>query len=502
MHILPILVHPISEVKHMVNKSIWSTSAFAKARPSLQGNIHTDVAVIGGGMAGVLIAHFLVQAGVQCVVLEAERIGSGQTKNTTAKVTSQHGLIYNKLLQSVGEEKARQYAQANQEAIERYRILIQKYNIDADWQESQACLYTSKETKELYREYEAATRLGIKADLSQKVPLPFDIKQGLMFPGQGQFHPLKFLYSIAENLMIYEKTKVITVEEHIVKTENGSVFAGHVVFACHYPFLNRPGYYFLRMHQERSYVLAVKHPFSSDSMYYGIDDDGISIRQWGEIMLLGGGAHRTGENKAGNPYEYLSHAVDLYWPGSQEVSRWSAQDCITLDGVPYIGQYSKEMPYWYVATGFMKWGMTSSMVSAMILSDMICHRKNEYMDVFTPQRFRLQTSAGTLFNDAGHVAAGILNQMTVLPGEKLKNIHLDQGGIVEYKGNKYGVYKDKKGGIYAVYAKCPHLGCQLQWNKEEKSWDCPCHGSRFDYKGKRLNEPAQEDILCLIKKGK
>lgn len=480
----------------MSEKSIWSESAPGKMRCSLQGNIRTNAVIIGGGMAGILTAYFLGQAGIPCIVLEADRIGSGQTKNTTAKVTSQHGLIYEKLLQDVGLEKAKQYAQANQEAIERYRNLAGMLKDDVDWVDCSAYLYTKENTKKLQREFEAAKKVGITAELTEKTRLPFEVKQELEFKGQGQFHPLKFLYSLAEDVTVYEKTNVKFVEGHVVKTDSGEIHAENIVFACHYPFQNKPGYYFLRMHQERSYVLAVKSGSILDGMYYGIDEDGVSLRHWGEYLLLGGGSHRTGKKICENPYDYLTRVADEYWPGCPEAAHWSAQDCMTLDQIPYIGQYSRNQPYWYVATGFKKWGMTGSMVSAMLLSDLICKRKSKYAEVFSPLRFHMQTSVGPLFNESGHAAAGLMKRAAGAPEDKLEALRPGQGSIIEHDGRKYGAYKDESGRVYMVSARCPHLGCQLQWNKVEKSWDCPCHGSRFDFMGRRLDEPAQEDIEC------
>ena len=355
----------------MVEKSIWDISAASAKRPPLQGDIETDTVIIGGGMAGILTAHFLEQAGMKCVVLEADRIGSGQTRNTTAKVTSQHGMIYDRLLQSEGAEKAGLYAAANQEAVERYRILAKKYQGDIGWSQCPAYLYTTEDTGAIRREHEAVKRLGLPMQLTEKTELPFQVKLALKMEGQGQFHPLRFLYMLAEELTIFEHTKVTHVEENAAVTAQGTVRAQKVVFACHYPFLNSPGYYFMRMHQERSYVLAVKKAASLDGMYYGIDEDGLSFRSAGEYLLLGGGGHRTGKNTTGTSYEYLSSRAEAYWPGCKEMARWSAQDCMTLDGIPYIGQYSKSSPDWYVATGFGKWGMTSSMVAAQLLTDQI-----------------------------------------------------------------------------------------------------------------------------------
>ncbi len=485
----------------MVEKSIWSISASSAKRSPLQSDIETDTVIIGGGMAGILTAHFLEQAGMKCVVLEADRIGSGQTKNTTAKVTSQHGMIYDRLLQNEGIEKAGLYAAANQEAVERYRILAEKYQGDIGWNQCPAYLYTMQDTGALRREHEAAKRIGLGMQLTEKTELPFQVKLALKLEGQGQFHPLRFLYMLAEELTIFEHTKVTHVEDHTVLTAHGTVHAQRVVFACHYPFLNSPGYYFMRMHQERSYVLAVKKAASMEGMYYGIDEDGLSFRSAGENLLIGGGGHRTGKNTAGNSYEYLSSRAEALWPECKETARCSAQDCMTLDGIPYIGKYSKSQPDWYVATGFGKWGMTSSMVSAMILSDLICGRQNQYADVFTPRRFHLQSSVGTLIKEGGYAVSGLMKQLAAIPKEKLQDLRPGHGGIVEHDGNKYGVYREETGKLFAISTRCPHLGCQLAWNPDEKSWDCPCHGSRFDYRGKRLDGPAQNDLECHIRKG-
>lgn len=486
----------------MVNKSIWSISAASQRRESLTGDITTDTVIIGAGMAGILTAHFLEQAGVACVVLEAACIGSGQTKNTTAKVTSQHGLIYDSLLNDVGIKRAKQYADANEKAIERYRILVEKYQIDCGWEDCPAYLYTGSDTGKIRREYEAAKRIGLPAEETQETELPFPVKLALVFEGQGRFHPLKFLYRIAEDLKIYENTKVKHVEGNTVTTDKGQVRAKHIVFACHYPFLNVPGYYFMRMHQERSYVLAVKQAVYMKGMYYGIDQDALSLRSAGEALLIGGGGHRTGKEGPGNAYEYLMHEASRYWPDCQVAAKWSAQDCMTLDGIPYIGQYSHSCENWYVATGFKKWGMTSSMVSAMIISDLICGRNNDFAEVFSPLRFNVAASTGTFIKDSAHAAAGLMKRMAKIPSENIKHLPYGHGGIVEYEREKYGVYKEESGKIYAVSVKCPHMGCQLEWNPQEKSWDCPCHGSRFDYQGRHLDDPAQEDLECHVREEK
>ncbi len=364
----------------MHRESIWQRSTAIPARPELPGNISTDIAIIGGGLAGILTAHFLEQSGRQCIVLEADRIGSGQTGHTTAKVTSQHGPIYQKLIKCAGKKQAEQYAKINQEAIKRYKILIDKYKIDCGWEECPACLYTKENGRTLRDEYYAAKELGLPVELKKKTELPFAVEEALFCYDQACFHPLKFLQAIAENVQVYEKTKVLRMKPHLLTTSRGTVEAEKVVFACHYPFVNRPGYYFLRMHQERSYVLALKEAQTLHGMYLGIDRDGLSFRPAGEMLLMGGGNHRTGENPMGGQYEFLLHQAEIYWPEKcwkkeENAIPWSAQDCMTLDGIPYIGQFERKTEDWFVATGFGKWGMTTSMAAAVLLTDQICGRK-------------------------------------------------------------------------------------------------------------------------------
>lgn len=483
----------------MRRKSIWQKSESIPARPELPGNISTDIAIVGGGMAGILTAHFLEQSGRQCVVLEADRIGSGQTGHTTAKVTSQHGLIYQKLMKCAGKNQAKKYVDINQKAIERYKILIEKYQIDCSWEECPACLYTTKNARALRDEYYAAKELGLPVELKKDTELPFAVEEALYCYGQACFHPLKFLKVISENLQIYEKTKVLQVKPHLLTTSRGTVEAEKIVFACHYPFINRPGYYFLRMYQERSYVIALKNAQTIHGMYLGIDSDGFSFRPAGETLLLGGGNHRTGENPMGGEYEYLLNQAEKYWPGKcwrkdENVIPWSAQDCMTLDGIPYIGQFGRKTEDWFVATGFGKWGMTSSMAAAVLLTDAIFGRENSCAEVFSPQRLHVAASAKTFLVDGMYSAANLLKQKFVPPKETLKQIKPGHARVVEYKGEKTGVYKAEDGQFFAVSVKCPHMGCQLVWNPDEKSWDCPCHGSRFDYRGRLLDGPAQTAV--------
>lgn len=475
-------------------RSIWSKTVEMEARLPLAGDIQTEVAIIGAGLCGVLCGRFLAEAGKKVVLLEAERIANGQTKHTTAKITSQHHLIYDKLLQSLGKEKAAQYAAANQAAIGQYRRLAGQWGIDCDLVDVPAYLYSEHESEPLERELAAALALGIPADMPRETSLPFAVRAALRFRHQAMFHPLKFLAAAAQGLTIYEQTRALHVEDEEIETPRGTVRAEQIIFACHYPFVNMPGYYFLRMHQERSYVLALENAGQLDGAYLGIDADGLSFRNWGKLLLLGGGNHRTGENSAGGQYKHLRTAAQRFWPQSREVAHWSAQDCMTLDGVPYIGVFSNATPNWYVATGFQKWGMSSSMVAASILCDLILGQQNDHAEVFSPQRFHAGASAKNLLEAGRQALKGLGREFLTLPMESVAELPPGHGGVVEHQGVKVGVYKEENGTVHAVSTRCPHLGCQVEWNPDEKTWDCPCHGSRYDFAGRLIDNPAQEGL--------
>lgn len=475
-------------------ESIWHRTAKLPTRPPLEGNLTVETAVIGGGLAGVLTAALLAGAGVKTAVLEADRVGSGQTGGTTAKVTAQHGDIYCRLEESLGGEAAALYAEANQKAIKQYEELILKRNISCGWERLPAWLYSQSDENELAREAEAQRRAGLPSVFTKDAGLSFPTKGAVRCEGQAQFHPLKFLFSLAENLEIYEGTRVLEAEENQLRTSGGLVRAEHIVFACHFPFVNAPGYYFLRMHQERSYVVALRGGPQLEGMYYSVDPGGLSLRSAGEYLLVGGGGHRTGENKDGGKYEALSRSAGLLFPEAEEAARWSAQDCMTLDGVPYIGQFSASTPNWYVATGFGKWGMTHSMVAAQLLRDQILGRENPYAGIFSPQRFTPAASAGQLLSNGLHAVRDLGRELLAPARGAVETLPPGRGGVVELEGRKVGVYRTADGEAYIVDIRCPHLGCQLEWNPDEKSWDCPCHGSRFDERGRLLSGPAQQDL--------
>lgn len=475
--------------------SIWEKDASFETRSQWQGEGTAEAVIIGAGITGILTAHMLKKKGVDCILLEGSRTASGQSRNTTAKITSLHGLLYDQLIKDFGKEKAALYAKANEEAISHYESLIKEESISCHFEKLPAFVYTTEDSSSIEKEVDAARECGISAEFTDKVNLPFSVKGAVRFPDQAQFNPLEFLSALAKPLTIYENSRVTGIEKDTVITKEGKIKAKHIIMTSHYPFLLTPGYYFARMHQERSYCLALKTPYPLDGTYKEDKKEGISFRRYEDLLILGGSGHRTGENKTGGQYKALRALAEQYFPGALETCCWSAQDCQTLDGIPYIGHFSEQTPNWYVATGFGKWGMSTAMAAAEILSDLVTGKENPYEEVFTPQRFKLSASIGSLLNETKHSAVGlVLKKLKPVPSD-LSCLEPETGKVVELDGEKVGVYKDKHGVIYAVDPKCTHLGCQLEWNEEEQTWDCPCHGSRFDYDGKLLDEPADESII-------
>lgn len=472
-------------------ESVWSKTEEFPAREPLPGDLTVKAAVIGAGMAGILTAYLLKKQGVNVIVLEAGQIAGGQTKNTTAKITSQHGMFYQKLIKNTGLQRARLYAEANESAIAAYENLINGENIECGFERLPSYLYTvfPGRKRELEQEAAAAASLGIRASFVQIPKLPFETAGAVCFENQAQFHPLKFLKALSEKVTIYEKTKVLRVKGHQLYTDRGTVTAEYIIFATHYPFPKIPGFYFARMHQERSYVLGLSGSKKLPSMFYSADDGGLSLRWDGDTLLLGGGAHRTGKARPGGEYQHLNLAAKTYYPGCEITAHWSAQDCMPHDEMPFIGTYSIFRPFWLVATGFKKWGMTSSMLAAMIIRDRICGFENPYEILFRPQRFCFRASAKNLLTDLKISATGLVKGAFHLPFKE-RQLRKGQAGIIRSGLHRVACYRDESGALHKISAKCPHLGCELTWNPAEKSWDCPCHGSRFDCDGNLIDNPS------------
>ncbi len=428
--------------------SLWEEAEKAACFPTLNKNIRTDVLIIGGGMCGLLCAYLLHQAGIDYTLVEADTICGGITKNTTAKITLQHGLIYHKLIKKFGLDGARQYLQLNQAALKQYFSLCQ--GIDCDFEVRNSCVYSLNSREKLAEEISALKKLGLPAKFCETPALPFPTVGAVMVENQAQFHPLKFAWSLSEGLHIYEHTRVKELIGLKAVTDGGTIQARRILVATHFPFINKHGSYFLKLYQHRSYVLALKNVPQIDGMYVDEAQSGMSFRSCRDMLLIGGGSHRTG--KQGGSWAELRTFAKQYYPQAEECFHWATQDCMSLDGVPYIGHYSAHTDGLYVAAGFNKWGMTSSMAAAMLLADLMQGRENPYSPVFSPSRSILHPQ---LAANAWEATVRLLP----FPAKR-----------------------------------CPHLGCALTWNSCEQTWDCPCHGSRFTKYGRLIDNPATGDL--------
>ena len=479
----------------MINKSIWELTTKINKREKLTHNIECDVLIVGSGIAGTLIGYFLSKNHKNVVLIDKASIGSGVTKNTTAKITAQHGLIYNKLLRTMGYTKAKLFYEANIDALNNFKNIIKENIIDCDFKEENAYVYTLRETNKLEKEYKAYKKLNIPGYLTHKTNLPFEIKQALVMEKQASFHPLKFIKFISKDLTIFENTKMVKIDNNIVTTENGSkIKAKKIVIATHFPIIDNIGYYFIKQHQSKSYLISLKNAKNVNGMY--IDENktnGYTLRDYNEYVLFGGYAHKTGKKSDCYYLDKLEKESKLYFKDSEVVARFSAQDCMSLDHMPYIGKYSKKSCNIYVATGFNKWGMTGSMLSAMIITDLINNKENKYTKLFSPSRFNLLSSISNLSKNSLQTVNGFLLKRVLMKRKDVINLEKNSSIIVKHKKRYLGIYKDNEGRIYAIDVRCPHLGCILSFNKEERAYECPCHGSKFDYEGNLIYSPSIYD---------
>lgn len=413
----------------------------------LNEDIKTDVAIIGGGIAGILTAYMLKQRGVDCVILEKSRICQGTTGHTIGKITAGQGLIYGKLLRRYGMEVAQGFYIANDEAIRNFQHISKGRECDFETRDN--FVYSICSRQKIEDEVKVLNHVGAPAEFHEKTELPFSVAAALSLPGQAQFNPLMLLGSIANELEIYENTFVREVKDGYLVCDTGGVKAKNIVIATHFPFINSSGFYFLKLYQHRSYVLALEGAQELSGMYIDEAEGGLSFRNYGKLLLLGGGGHRTG--KGGGCYSSVRDAKEQFYADSVEKYAFATQDCMSLDGMPYIGRYSASRINTFVATGFNKWGMCGAMISARLLADEIMGRQNDLFHIFSPRR------------------SVIHRQLLLNAGESLMGL------------------------LYPTVKRCSHLGCALHWNRAEHSWDCACHGSRFDSKGSIIDNPSQKD---------
>ncbi|MEC0304013.1 FAD-dependent oxidoreductase [Terribacillus saccharophilus] len=496
------------------NKSYWREKTEIPQFESLRYDTESDIVIVGGGITGVVTGYMLAKEGRQVTILEADSLYSGTTGYTTAKLTAQHGLIYDEYIQNFNTDTAKTHYEACMDAIKFVKESTSAHSIDCHLTEQDAYIYTKEKQNitKLEKEYEAYQKLGIQGELTDSIPLGFDIEKALTMKGQYQYHPLKFLNGLLKVILdnggkIYTDTPVDTIEEGqnpVVVTKSGlKISCKKVVVASHFPFYDGKGFYFARLYQDRSYVVAAKPKTSyPGGMYINADTPSRSIRnmeteEHGTLLLIGGESHRTGE---GHPEEtYYKELTDFaaYMGTETPIYMWSAQDIVTLDNLPYIGHISKGNDNIFVATGYRKWGMTSSIVAGLEISSLITAGVSRYKNIYQPSRFQADPDLGSVTKNVMEVAKEFVLGKLEQPYEYVPNLKRGEATKVRFNGLLLGVYKDESGEIHQVDTTCTHMKCEVNWNSAESSWDCPCHGSRFSGTGEVLEGPAKKPLKKL-----
>ena len=542
--------------------SYWIKSVDGKDRSkydSLQENIKTGICIIGGGLTGLSTAYNLSKYKIKTVLIEKDEICKQTSGNSTAKITSQHGLIYKYLTDSKGIDFARKYYEANENAIKSIKNIIDQERIDCDFEYQPAYVFTQKiqDVPKIKDEVEAVNNFGGNAKFVEAKDIPINKLQsaeyvekgteklkisgdniekenldlerdvvkermkgvipikaiaGIEFEKQAQFNPYKYANSLAKicsnsGVKIYEHTKAVDVdtedddEYYIVTLENGcKIRAKYIVIATKYPIVNIPGFYFMKMYQSTSYAVAMQTKQRLlEGMYISSEEPTISIRttKFGDeyLLIVVGFDHKTGAQiDLSNSYRYLEEVAKNLYPEGTIKYHWNTEDCITLDKIPYIGKFSKMWENAYVGAGFNKWGITTSQIAAEIITDQILGEENEYEDIFKATRVEPIKNIKEVTNMVKESVNSLFVKKLEVPQEEANQIQNGEGKIVEIIGQKIGIYKDEKGEIYKVNPVCKHLGCELSWNNLEKTWDCPCHGSRYDYKGNLIYGPSVKNL--------
>lgn len=490
--------------------SLWLDTTPRTAYSYLQSNVSVDVAVIGGGIAGITTAKMLKDAGARVALIERDRIVRGVTGNTTAKVTALHSLIYKRLIDTFGAERAGLYASANQNAIKTVATFVKNMQIECDFKFTSAYTFSESDNarKLIEDEIKAAQTLGISALFKDELPLPIQTFGSIHLKDQAQFHPRKYLLALAETIpgdgsYIFEKTRAVEVKDApnpSVTTDKGTVKADYIVVATHFPIFDR-SFYYARMKTRRSYVMAVRlRDKAPIGMFISSKDEFHSFRsqpyEGKELFFVGGEHHETGKGgDTAERYRRLAQYAREFFKPNEILYRWSTQDYETEDGVPYVGKLSSTSKRIYVSTGFGGWGMTNATVGAQIITEGINGRTDELSELYDPGRYKPKRSlkpASAYYPDieeATHVA---------VPIDTAHSIQAESGNVISVNKERIALYKDAMGKLHAMSAKCTHMGCDVVWNSGERSWDCPCHGSRFDALGKVIQTPALSDLKKRI----
>jgi glycine/D-amino acid oxidase-like deaminating enzyme/nitrite reductase/ring-hydroxylating ferredoxin subunit len=488
----------------------WNATSDSPGFPALSGDVSVDVAIIGGGIVGITTARLLKDRGLSVAVVEARRVGRQVTGKSTAKMSSQHGSNrYQTLVSKFGEDPARLYAQAQEAGIRRISELAARHGIEADIEPMPAFTYTKDESyvSQLEKEVEVAKRLGLPASLTRDTGLPFDVLQAMRWDGQAQFHPVKYVAGLAATLPgdgchVFEDSRAVDYEPTRVVTERGTVSARHVVMATHLP-LGQVGMYYSTNAPHAEPVIAAPIRGNLTAMYKNAEQPGRSIRTHrggnGQLYAIAAGTHF----KPGHPEEERENLADIerwltetFDSGPIEY-RWINEDYSPVDGAPFIGWSSRSDGY-LVATGFDAWGISNGTVAAEIIADLASGKENRWLEVFDATRVKPVAGATDFVKENLSVAAHLIGGYLGSKAKSYDELNAGEAAILKIDGDNVAAFRDEDGALHAVSAVCTHMGCLVGWNDTDRTWDCPCHGSRFELSGEVIHGPATQPLGSKI----
>ena len=492
-------------------ESYWRDGIEFPKFPSLEEDIQVDVIIVGAGITGITSAYLLVNEGLKVAVIEAGEVLNGTTGHTTAKITAQHDLIYDEYIHNIGRSNARLYYEANTQALNFIKETVDQHKIECDFSQQDAYIYatTEKYARKIEKEAEAYEKIGIEGGLVDSIPFDIEIQNAIVMKNQAQFHPTKYLVHLLQLIkekggLIFENTTAVNIEtgeQPVVLTREGPRITSNHVLACsHFPFYEGTGLYSTRMYADRSYVLAVKAKKKfPGGMYLGADEPTRSLRSvtinGEEMVLIGGESHKTGQGiETMEHYKAIETFGDEVLGLEKIVYRWSAQDLITLDNLPYIGELTSGQPNILIATGFRKWGMSNGTVAGLLFRDRIMGYENNFEKLYTPSRFYAHPSLKNFFKENANVVGQLIKGKLDSPKTKPEDLSNGEGAVVTLDGHRKGAYKDDEGKLHIVDTTCTHIGCEVEWNNGERTWDCPCHGSRFSFTGEVIEGPAEKPL--------
>jgi len=490
--------------------SLWLAAPPPTAYPALEDDLEFDVAVIGGGIAGVSAALMLKRDGARVAVLERGVVCGGATGFTTAKVSALQETKLSEIHQLHGAGGAAAYAAASLAAVARIEALVREERIDCGWERADAYTYAAGEEQvdAVTREAHVALAAGLDVQLTTAVPLPYAVAQAVCLRDQGQLDPVRYVRGLAaavdgDGSRVFESTAVSTVDEgspcRVHTQEGATVTAGDVIVATNYPLLDR-GLFFARMEAARSYLVAARvRETATDGMLITAGQPSRSLRAYRDDedtwLLVGGEGHVTGSDEAAPArFDALERFAREHFDVLDIPYRWSTQDGMPTDKLPYIGPYTLASSHLFVAAGFQKWGMTSATIAARLLADRIAGRANPYAKVFDPNRATVRAAPAVAKAQLWVARRFVGDRVSPAQARSAAEVPAGEARVVRSGLGKVGVFRDDDGVAHGVSLRCTHLGCLLHFNAAERSWDCPCHGSRFGVDGSVLAGPATEAL--------